>query len=75
MFEKINLNKTTTTQVTPVYMLDQFSIDWYHYLCIWEGLTSDLKRVGEVVGVQDRFISKAVGGKFVATGDRSEFEV
>ena len=50
-------------QVTPIYMAEQWGqIDWYQYLCIWEQLPADMKRVAELVGVQERFLARAVRG-------------
>ncbi|XP_077977729.1 DNA polymerase theta-like [Glandiceps talaboti] len=46
-------------QVTPIY--DQgISPDWYQYLAIWESLSTDKKRVGELVGVEERFLARTV---------------
>ena len=48
-------------QVTPIYAPDQWgSIDWMHYLCLWEQLPVDMKRVAELVGVQERYLARAV---------------
>jgi len=47
--------------VTPVYIQDQWtSIDWMQYLCLWEQLPADMKRVAELVGVQERYLARAV---------------
>lgn len=51
-------------QVTPVYVQDQWvNIDWYQYYCCWEQLPADMRRVAEVVGVKEDFLSRAVQGK------------
>ncbi|CAM1292012.1 POLQ (predicted) [Pycnogonum litorale] len=52
-------------QVTPIYVADQWDavIDWYHYMSLWEGLSADMKRVGELVGVEERFLVKAIRGR------------
>ncbi|XP_006825052.1 uncharacterized protein LOC100373645 [Saccoglossus kowalevskii] len=48
-------------QVTPIY--DQGIVnDWYRYIDIWETLSIDKKRVGELVGIEERFLARAVGG-------------
>lgn len=50
-------------QVTPLNVADQWgNIDWMHVLALWEQLTPDLRRVGELVGVEDRFIVRAMRG-------------
>ena len=47
--------------MTPVYIQDQWSnIDWMQYLCLWEQLPADMKRVAELVGVQERYLARAV---------------
>ncbi|XP_023930117.1 DNA polymerase theta [Lingula anatina] len=50
-------------QVTPIYMSDCANIDWYQYLCLWEKLSADKKRVAELVGVQEGFLARAVQGR------------
>jgi len=48
-------------QVTPLYIQDQWAnIDWMQYLCLWEQLPADMKRVAELVGVQERYLARAV---------------
>ncbi|KAK3585671.1 hypothetical protein CHS0354_020237 [Potamilus streckersoni] len=50
--------------VTPVYAQDiGANIDWYQFYCLWEKLPADMKRVAELVGVDESFIAKAVRGK------------
>ncbi|KAK2169547.1 hypothetical protein LSH36_9g16021 [Paralvinella palmiformis] len=50
--------------VTPIYMADQWgTLDWYKYLCYWEQLSSGMKRVAELVGVSESFLSRAVQGR------------
>ena len=45
-------------------MQDQWAtLDWYQYLCLWEQLPQDMKRVAELVGVQERFLARAAGGR------------
>jgi len=39
------------------------SVDWYQYLRIWEHLSVDMRRVAELVGVQERFLARAVHGR------------
>ncbi|XP_064629325.1 DNA polymerase theta-like [Lineus longissimus] len=51
-------------QVTPIYVSDMWGdIDWYQYLVMWESLTPSMKRVAELVGVQERFLHKAISGR------------
>ncbi len=38
------------------------NIDWYQYLCLWENLPVDMKRVAQLVGVQENFLARAVRG-------------
>jgi len=40
------------------------NMDWMNYLSIWESLSPDLKRVGELVGVEERFLVRAMRGTF-----------
>jgi DNA polymerase theta len=47
--------------VTPLYAQDQWgNIDWMQYLCLWEHLSADMKRVAELVGIQERYLARAV---------------
>lgn len=44
-------------------MADQWgNLDWLHVLSLWEQLPTDMRRVGELVGVEDRFIVRAMRG-------------
>ena len=49
-------------QVTPINALYD-NLDWVRYLNIWESLSSDLQRVGELVGVSERFITLSHQGR------------
>ncbi|XP_033740640.1 LOW QUALITY PROTEIN: DNA polymerase theta-like [Pecten maximus] len=50
--------------VTPIYTMDLGDkIDWYQFYCMWEKLTPDMKRVAELVGVQEGFLARAVQGR------------
>ena len=42
------------------------NIDWYQYMCMWESLSPDMRRVAELVGVKESFLARAVRGR-VAT--------
>ncbi|XP_045766049.1 DNA polymerase theta isoform X2 [Maniola jurtina] len=47
--------------VTPYSVSNQWNdIDWLHLLTLWESLTAAMKRVGELVGVQESFIIRCL---------------
>lgn len=49
--------------VTPYSVSNQWNnIDWLHLLTLWESLTAAMKRVGELVGVQESFIIRCLRG-------------
>lgn len=49
--------------VTPYSVSSQWGdIDWLHLLTLWESLTKAMKRVGELVGVQESFIIRCMRG-------------
>ncbi|KAF9814110.1 hypothetical protein SFRURICE_000105 [Spodoptera frugiperda] len=49
--------------VTPYSVSSQWgNIDWIHMLTLWESLTKAMKRVGELVGVQESFIIRCLRG-------------
>ncbi|XP_062341223.1 DNA polymerase theta-like isoform X2 [Osmerus eperlanus] len=56
-------------QITPVYA-EWTTIDWYQFFCLWEQLPSSMKRVAELVGVQEGFLARSVSGKLVAKTER-----
>ncbi|XP_073680299.1 DNA polymerase theta [Garra rufa] len=56
-------------QITPVYV-DWTTIDWYQFFCLWEQLPSAMKRVAEMVGIQEGFLARSVSGKLVAKTDK-----
>jgi len=49
-------------QVTPLNSLNG-AIDWMRYLSLWESLSVDQQRVGELVGVSERFITLSHHGR------------
>ncbi|EDK97954.1 polymerase (DNA directed), theta, isoform CRA_d, partial [Mus musculus] len=55
--------------VTPVFE-DWISIDWYRFFCLWEKLPTSMKRVAELVGVEEGFLARCVKGKVVARTER-----
>ncbi|KAL4608972.1 DNA polymerase theta-like, partial [Arapaima gigas] len=56
-------------QVTPVYA-DWTNIDWYQFFCLWEHLPASMKRVAEMVGVQEGFLARSVSGKIIAKTEK-----
>ena len=58
-------------QITPTYVSDQMNqIDWLHFLTLWEDLNEGQKRVGEAVGVEERFLIRAMKGTVTTTAPR-----
>ncbi|XP_057700008.1 DNA polymerase theta [Corythoichthys intestinalis] len=55
--------------ITPLYA-EWTTIDWYQFFCLWEQLSSSMKRVAELVGVQESFLARSVGGKLVAKTEK-----
>ncbi|XP_036304182.1 DNA polymerase theta isoform X1 [Pipistrellus kuhlii] len=55
--------------VTPMFE-DWTTIDWYRFLCLWEKLPTSMKRVAELVGVEEGFLARCVKGKIVARTER-----
>lgn len=50
-------------QVTPYSVSDQWGeLDWLRVLSTWEDLPISMKRVGELVGVEEGFLVRAVRG-------------
>ncbi|KAM3864859.1 DNA polymerase theta [Diretmus argenteus] len=55
--------------ITPVYA-EWTTIDWYQFFCLWEQLPSSMKRVAELVGVQEGFLARSVSGKLIAKTEK-----
>ncbi|XP_075412465.1 DNA polymerase theta isoform X2 [Tenrec ecaudatus] len=55
--------------VTPMFV-DLTTIDWYRFFCLWEKLPTSMKRVAELVGVEEGFLARCVKGKVVARTER-----
>uniref|UniRef100_G3PUF7 DNA polymerase theta n=1 Tax=Gasterosteus aculeatus TaxID=69293 RepID=G3PUF7_GASAC len=55
--------------ITPLHA-EWTTIDWYQFFCQWEQLSSSMKRVAELVGVQEGFLARSVGGKLVAKTEK-----
>eukprot|EP00094_Tigriopus_californicus_P010747 TCALIF_10365-PA protein Name:"Similar to POLQ DNA polymerase theta (Homo sapiens)" AED:0.03 eAED:0.03 QI:160/0.93/0.76/1/0.81/0.88/17/0/1134 len=50
-------------QVVPIYAAVSWpNLDWMNFLSLWEGLSPDMKRVGELIGVEERFLVRAMRG-------------
>ncbi|XP_064321650.1 DNA polymerase theta isoform X3 [Phalacrocorax carbo] len=55
--------------VTPVY--DQWTaIDWYQFFCLWEKLPASMKRVAELVGIEESFLARSVKGRIIAKTEK-----
>ncbi|XP_076724398.2 DNA polymerase theta isoform X3 [Callospermophilus lateralis] len=55
--------------VTPMFE-DWTTIDWYRFFCLWEKLPTSMKRVAELVGVEEGFLARCVKGKVEARTER-----
>ncbi|KAM9565459.1 DNA polymerase theta isoform 2-T2 [Guaruba guarouba] len=55
--------------VTPVYE-EWTTIDWYQFFCLWEKLPASMKRVAELVGIEEGFLARSVKGKIVARTEK-----
>ncbi|XP_077202429.1 DNA polymerase theta isoform X2 [Paroedura picta] len=55
--------------VTPVYE-DWAKIDWYQFFCLWEKLPASMKRVAELVGVEESFLARSVKGKIITRTEK-----
>ncbi len=57
--------------VVPIYAAVSWpNLDWMSYLSLWETLPSDVKRVGELVGVEERFLVRAMRGTISTKTER-----
>ncbi|KAM9020347.1 DNA polymerase theta isoform 2-T2 [Ara ararauna] len=55
--------------VTPVYE-EWTTIDWYQFFCLWEKLPASMKRVAELVGIEEGFLARSVKGKIIARTEK-----
>ncbi|XP_065532207.1 DNA polymerase theta [Lathamus discolor] len=55
--------------VTPVYE-EWTAIDWYQFFCLWEKLPASMKRVAELVGIEEGFLARSVKGKIIARTEK-----
>lgn len=67
--QKARQNFVIETELHAVYLVTPFSvcyqlqeIDWLFYLDMWEKLSNSMQRVGELVGVKESFLVKAMRG-------------
>ncbi|XP_051870212.1 DNA polymerase theta [Pristis pectinata] len=56
-------------QITPVYE-EWVTIDWYQFFCLWENLSASLKRVAELVGIEEGFLARSIKGKLIPKTSR-----
>ncbi|CAH0605555.1 unnamed protein product [Chrysodeixis includens] len=62
--------------VTPYSVSSQWgNIDWIHLLTLWESLTKAMKRVGELVGVQESFIIRCLRGANKASNVQNKVNI
>ncbi|KFQ33857.1 DNA polymerase theta, partial [Mesitornis unicolor] len=57
--------------VTPVYE-EWTTIDWYQFFCLWEKLPASMKRVAELVGIEECFLARSVKGKIIAKTEKQQ---
>ncbi|XP_023656412.2 DNA polymerase theta isoform X1 [Paramormyrops kingsleyae] len=55
--------------ITPVYA-EWTTINWYQFYCLWESLPTSMKRVAEMVGIQESILARSVGGKITAKTEK-----
>ncbi|XP_074856845.1 DNA polymerase theta isoform X1 [Carettochelys insculpta] len=55
--------------VTPVYE-EWTTIDWYQFYCLWEKLPASMKRVAELVGIEEGFLARSVKGRIIARTEK-----
>nr|XP_033798472.1 DNA polymerase theta isoform X2 [Geotrypetes seraphini] len=57
--------------VTP--MCDEWTtIDWYQFFCLWEKLPTSMKRVAELVGIEEGFLARSVKGRIIARTEKQQ---
>ncbi|XP_070597995.1 DNA polymerase theta isoform X2 [Erythrolamprus reginae] len=55
--------------VTPVYE-DWTKIDWYQFFCLWEKLPASLRRIAQLVGIEESFLACSVKGNIIAKTEK-----
>lgn len=62
--------------VTPYSVSSQWNdIDWLHLLTLWESLTRAMKKVGELIGIQESFIIQRLRGSNHAKVDQKKLNI
>ncbi|XP_039749737.1 DNA polymerase theta isoform X2 [Pararge aegeria] len=62
--------------VTPYSVSNQWNdIDWLHLLTLWESLTAAMKRVGELVGVQESFIIRCLRSSNKSNNNQNKLNI
>ncbi|KPJ02893.1 DNA polymerase theta [Papilio xuthus] len=62
--------------VTPYSVSSQWNdIDWLHLLTLWESLTRAMKKVGELIGIQESFIIQRLRGSNHAKIDQKKLNI
>ncbi|XP_078088028.1 DNA polymerase theta [Mustelus asterias] len=56
-------------QITPVYE-EWVTIDWYQFFCLWENLSASMKKVAELVGIEEGFLARSIKGKLIPKTDK-----
>ncbi|CAH1408185.1 unnamed protein product [Nezara viridula] len=56
-------------QVTPYSICDYWAVDWMRFFTIWENLPPNLQKIGELIGIEDRFLIKAMRGTINLNAD------
>lgn len=61
-------------QITPYSVSEQIGhLDWFRVLNVWEKLSHSMRKVGDMVGIEEGFIVKAMTGtSFYTFSDASE---
>ena len=56
--------------LAPNQLLEQVKqLDYYRYMMVWENLPDAWKRVGNLVGVDEMCLARAINGKFGSEGN------
>jgi len=67
-------------QITPINICEQWTssssrIDWNRYFTIYSNLSSDMKRVADLVGVRERFIVKMINGHSINNSNINDLKL
>ncbi|KAL8575274.1 hypothetical protein ACOMHN_001819 [Nucella lapillus] len=50
--------------VTPIYSQEiSRQLEWYHFYCLWDKLSPEMRLVAKTVGVEEAFLAKAISGR------------